>query len=45
MATLWMNFEIALIDCPKRRRRLNQGPRRGSHAGVVSLPAHSKFTS
>ena len=21
MAALWMNVEIALIDCPKRRRR------------------------
>src|SRR5437762_14252652 len=26
----------------KRRRRFNRGPQRGSHAGVVNLPAHSK---
>jgi len=28
---------------PNQSRRFNQGPQRGSHAGVVNLPAHPKI--
>lgn len=31
------------MEFPKRRRRFARDPQRGSHAGVINMPAHSKI--